>query len=146
MSPATHCWAHLIFTESLYAGSRHRHNNYLVLLSPMQPFSFHTWRASYLSPNITCQILFLVIGCYIGGIKYLLPLSTKPPLACDGSTRFTSAPNAQRSAAWTAVPDYVHYTYFPIEGHINEDTKPKSRRLLRRVGPFLDINYYVSLI
>jgi hypothetical protein len=45
-------------------------------------------------------------------------------------------PNAQRSAAWTAVPHNVHYTYFSTEEHTNEDTKPKSRRLLRRVGRF----------
>jgi hypothetical protein len=44
------------------------------------------------------------------------------------------SPNAQRSAAWTAVPDNAHYTYFSTKEHTNEDTKPKSRRLLRRVG------------
>jgi hypothetical protein len=43
-------------------------------------------------------------------------------------------PNAQRSAAWTAAPDNAHYTYFSTEEHTNDDTKPKSRRLLRRVG------------
>jgi hypothetical protein len=47
---------------------------------------------------------------------------------------FLKPPNAQRSAAWTAVPDNAHYTYFSTEEHTNEDTKPKSRRLLRRVG------------
>jgi hypothetical protein len=44
------------------------------------------------------------------------------------------SPNAQRSAAWTAAPDNAHYTYFSTEEHTNDDTKPKSRRLLRRVG------------
>jgi hypothetical protein len=53
-----------------------------------------------------------------------------------------NAPNAQRSAAWTAVPDYIHYTYFSTEEHANEDTKPKSRRLLRRVGRFVFLVRY----
>jgi hypothetical protein len=51
-------------------------------------------------------------------------------------------PNAQRSAAWTAVPDNAHYTYFSTEEHTNEDTKPKSRRLLRRVGRFGYLEVY----
>jgi hypothetical protein len=55
-------------------------------------------------------------------------------------------PNVLALSRVTAVQDYVHYTYFSIEEHTNEDTQPKSRRLLRRVGRhFIYYSFFIIL-